>query len=90
MLFRSILFGSDGPSNLGSYSNLKADALIGQLGSGGIASFHAYENYLAGQLPGLWMPQADTQISAVINKLHGVLPQDPLNNIYPEDWYFVK
>jgi peptide/nickel transport system substrate-binding protein len=86
----AILFGSDGPSNLGSYSNPKADALIGQLGSGGISAFHAYENYLAGQLPGLWMPQADTQISAVSNKLHGVLPQDPLNNIYPEDWYFVK
>jgi peptide/nickel transport system substrate-binding protein len=86
----AILFGSNGPSNLGSYSNPKADALIDQLGSGGISAFHAYENYLAGQLPGLWMPQADTQISAVSNKLRGVLPQDPLNNIYPEDWYFVK
>jgi peptide/nickel transport system substrate-binding protein len=86
----AILFGSNGPSNLGSYSNPKADALIGQLGSGGISAFHAYENYLAGQLPGLWMPQADTQISAVINKLQGALPQDPLSNIYPEDWYFVK
>jgi peptide/nickel transport system substrate-binding protein len=86
----AILFGSDGPSNLGSYSNPRADALIGQLGSGGISAFHTYENYLAGQLPGLWMPQADTQISAVTNKLRGVLPQDPLNNIYPEDWYFVK
>jgi peptide/nickel transport system substrate-binding protein len=86
----SILFGSDGPSNLGSYSSPKADSLIEQLGSGGIPAFHAYENYLAGQLPGLWMPQADTQISAVSNRLHGVLPQDPLNNIYPEDWYFVK
>jgi peptide/nickel transport system substrate-binding protein len=86
----SILFGSDGPSNLGSYSSPKADSLIEQLGSGGIPAFHAYENYLAGQLPGLWMPQADTQISAVSNRLHGVLPQDPLNNIYPEDWYFVR
>jgi peptide/nickel transport system substrate-binding protein len=86
----AILFGSNGPSNLGSYSNPKVDALIGQLGLGGISAFHAYENYLAGQLPGLWMPQTDTQISAVTNKLHGALPQDPLSNIYPEDWYFVK
>jgi peptide/nickel transport system substrate-binding protein len=86
----AILFGSDGPSNLGSYSNPKADALIGQLGSEGITAFHAYENYLAGQLPGLWMPQADTQISAVNSRLRGVFPQDPLSNIYPEDWYFVK
>jgi hypothetical protein len=36
------------------------------------------------------MPQTDTQISAVSNKLHGVLPQDPLDNIYPENWYFVQ
>jgi peptide/nickel transport system substrate-binding protein len=86
----AILFGSDGPSNLGGYSNPKADALIGALGSGGISAFHAYENYLAGQLPGLWMPQADNQISAVNHRLRGVFPQDPLSNIYPENWYFVK
>jgi peptide/nickel transport system substrate-binding protein len=86
----AILFGSNGPSNLGSYSNPAADALIGKLGSGGTPALYAYEDYLAGQLPGLWMPQTDTQISAVASKLRGVFPQDPLDNIYPENWYFVK
>jgi peptide/nickel transport system substrate-binding protein len=86
----SILFKTNGPSNLGGYSNPQADADMGQLGSGGISAFYKYEDYVAKQLPGLWMPQTDFQISAVNSKLQGVLPQDPLSNIYPEDWYFVK
>ncbi len=86
----AILFGSNGPSNLGSYSDPKADALISGLGSGGIPALYAYQDYVAKQLPGLWMPQTDTQISAVTDKLQGVFPQDPLDNIYPEDWYFIK
>ena len=86
----AILFSSNGPSNLGGYSSSQADADIGQLGSGGFPAFYKYENYLSTQLPGLWMPQTDTQISAVNSKLIGPYPQDPLENIYPEDWYFVK
>jgi peptide/nickel transport system substrate-binding protein len=86
----AILFGSNGPSNLGSYSDPEADTLIDRLGAGGIPALFAYQDYVAKQLPGLWMPQTDTQISAVTNKLRGVFPQDPLDNIYPEDWYFVK
>lgn len=86
----AILFSSNGPSNLGVYSDPHADSLIGQLGSGGLPALYAYENYVAKQLPGLWMPQTDTQISAVSTKLQGAFPQDPLSNIYPEDWYFVK
>lgn len=86
----AILFGSNAPANIGSYSDPKADTLIAQLGSGGISAFYAYQNYLARQLPGLWMPQMDTEITAVTNKLKGTLPADPLDNIYPENWYFVK
>jgi peptide/nickel transport system substrate-binding protein len=86
----AILFGSNGPSNLGGYSSSRADTLIDKLGDGGISALDSYQDYLSTQLPGLWMPQADTQISAVNGKLRGVLPQDPLDNIYPQNWYFVK
>jgi peptide/nickel transport system substrate-binding protein len=86
----AILFASNGPSNLGVYSDPKTDALISKLGSGGLPALYSYQNYVAQQLPGLWMPQTDTQISAVDSKLRGVYPQDPLTNIYPEDWYFVR
>jgi peptide/nickel transport system substrate-binding protein len=86
----SILFASDGPNNISTYSNPKADALMNQLGSGGIPALHAYQDYVARQLPVLWMPQTDTQISAVNSKLGGVFPQDPLENIYPENWFLTK
>jgi peptide/nickel transport system substrate-binding protein len=86
----AILFGTGGPSNLGGYANPQANALIDRLGDGGLSALYSYQDYLAGQVPGIWMPQTDTQISAVNGKLRGAYPQDPLDNLYPEDWYFVK
>jgi peptide/nickel transport system substrate-binding protein len=86
----AILFGTNGPSNLGGYANPTANNLIDKLGTGGLSSLYSYQDYLSGQVPGIWMPQADTQISAVNNKLKGPYPQDPLGNFYPENWYFVK
>jgi peptide/nickel transport system substrate-binding protein len=86
----SVMFASDGVDNVGGYSSTTADALISKLPSGSITAFDAYENYLAKQLPLLWLPQPDAQISAVSDKLEGVFPQDPQGNVYPEDWYFVK
>jgi peptide/nickel transport system substrate-binding protein len=84
------IFQSTGSSNGGSYSSPTADALISKLSSGGYPALYKYEDYLATQLPVLWMPQLDNQISAVSNKLKGVYPQDPDGNIYPENWYFVR
>jgi peptide/nickel transport system substrate-binding protein len=86
----SAIFHSAGSSNGGLYSSSTADALMAKLPSGGYPALYAYENYLAKQLPVLWMPQLDGQISAVNSNLRGVYPQDPDGNIYPENWYFVK
>jgi peptide/nickel transport system substrate-binding protein len=86
----SDLFATTGVDNVGFYSSPTANALISKIGSGGYPAFYAYENYIAKQLPLLWMPQPDLQISAINSKLKGVLPQDPDGNVYPEDWYFVK
>jgi peptide/nickel transport system substrate-binding protein len=86
----AVLFGSTGVDNGGSYSSSMANGLISKLGSGGYPALYAYEDYLSKQLPVLWMPQLDAQISAVNSKLHGVYPQDPDGNIYPENWYFTK
>ena len=60
------------------------------LASGGIPALHTYQDYLARQLPMLWLPQLDSQISAISTHLHGALPQDPDGNIYPENWYLTK
>lgn len=83
----SVLFATGNP---GGYSDPTADGLMTKLPSGGLTALHNYENYVAKQLPTLWMPEFAAQISAVSNKLKGVYPQDPDSNIYPEDWYFVK
>jgi peptide/nickel transport system substrate-binding protein len=84
------LFATGAYDNSGSYSNPTVDSLTTKLASGGVAAVDNYENYISKQLPYLWMPQFDNQISAVNSKLKGVFPQDPDTNIYPENWYFVK
>jgi peptide/nickel transport system substrate-binding protein len=86
----SALFETGGGVNGGSYTNPTADSLMSNLASGGFQALYSYQNYLAKQLPVLWMPQFDQQISAVNSKLRGVFPQDPDTNVYPENWYFVK
>ncbi|HTX82896.1 MAG TPA: peptide ABC transporter substrate-binding protein [Streptosporangiaceae bacterium] len=86
----SVLFDSTGVDNGGLYDNPEANSLISKLPSGGDPALYSYQDYIAKQLPMLWMPQLDEQISAVNGKLKGVYPQDPLGNIYPENWYYVK
>lgn len=86
----SAIWASNGVDNSGAYANPAADSLMAKLAPGGLPALYAYQDYLAKQLPVLWMPQLDAQISAVSNKLRGVYPQDPLGNIYPENWYFVR
>ncbi len=86
----SAIFHSGADDNAGSYVSAENDTLDNHLASGGLPALDSYQNYLAQQLPVLWMPQFDNQISAVSSKLRGTFPQDPLGNIYPENWYFVK
>jgi peptide/nickel transport system substrate-binding protein len=86
----SALFATGAVNNAGLYSNPTADSLMAKLASGGYPALYSYEDYVARQLPVLWMPQFDQQISAVSSKLKGVYPQDPDGNLYPENWYFVK
>ena len=43
-----------------------------------------YENYLAKQIPELWLPMAPYQITAYKTILHGVTPQGLNLQFYPE------
>jgi peptide/nickel transport system substrate-binding protein len=86
----TVLFETNAVDNSGAYNDKTANGLMSKLPSGGYPALYNYENYVAKQLPVLWMPEFDSQISAVSNKLKGAFPQDPDNNIYPEDWYFTK
>jgi peptide/nickel transport system substrate-binding protein len=55
--------------------------------SGSASAINDYEDYLAKQLPVLWQPSPDTQVSAISPKLGGVGVQSPTLAITPETWY---
>ena len=44
----------------------------------------------AKELPAIWEPNADYELSEVRNTLRGVAPQNPFANMFPEYWYYVK
>jgi len=48
----------------------------------------AYQDFLAKDLPVIWIPVADANLSLVKKTLHGWDPQDPILQLYPENWYF--
>ncbi|MGH3399634.1 MAG: ABC transporter substrate-binding protein [Streptosporangiaceae bacterium] len=83
------LFATGSGSNSSNYSDPQADKIIAATVHGS-ASLTQYENFMADQIPVLWMPQPVYQISEISTKLHGVLPQSPIESLTPENWYFTK
>jgi len=82
----SLLFSSSGASNSGGYSDSAADQLITATHvSTNSQAITAYEDYLARQLPDLWTPVPNL-VNAVSNKFTDTQPNDPLGNLYPEQW----
>jgi peptide/nickel transport system substrate-binding protein len=89
------VFSTGASSNGGGYSNATNDAnttatVTGHLSGAGVLALSAYEDFLARDLPVVWVPVADYQVSMVRRTLHGWDPQDPLLQIYPENWYFTS
>jgi peptide/nickel transport system substrate-binding protein len=83
------LFATGSGSNSSNYSDPHTNALIAATVHGP-GTLSAYEDYLAQQVPVLWMPQPVYEISEISTKLHGVLPQSPIEGLTPENWYFTK
>ena len=79
------IFGTGSGSNFSNYSSATADNLIDQTVHG-TASLAAYQNYLANQVPVLWMPHAAFEVTEVSTKLHGAIPQSPILSLNPENW----
>lgn len=81
------LFATDAAVNLGLYSNEEADKLIKDTQfSSDPQAMAKYNEFLAKDLPVLWMPNPVFQISAYRDTLENIEPQDPMNLMYPEDW----
>ncbi|HVA22619.1 MAG TPA: ABC transporter substrate-binding protein [Candidatus Micrarchaeia archaeon] len=75
----------------GGYSDPTANRLIEATHTqSSLSALHAYEDYLARQVPVMWMPVPDLQISVISKRLHGWGPQSSLQEIYPEQWYLTK
>jgi len=88
----SALVATGGADNGGGYSSQTVDTYLSEIdqGIGGISTFYKYENYIAQQLPMLWMPEISNQLSAVKSNLTGWSPQQAQLNITPETWKFVS
>lgn len=84
------LFETASVTNAGSYSNPVNDTLINRTLTGPSSALALYENYLAKQLPVVWMPLAPYQLSEVSKLLKGATPQDSVQNLNPEDWSLAK
>jgi peptide/nickel transport system substrate-binding protein len=52
-----------------------------------IAALYNYENYMARQLPVVWMPNEPAQLTLYKSTLKGVVPQGAYaDEIYPENY----
>ncbi len=81
------LFACGGGYNIGSWCNATNDAnVLATHLSSSIAAMTRYQNYVAAQLPVLWIPNQPWQLSEIARSLRGTLPQDPYLNYYPESW----
>jgi peptide/nickel transport system substrate-binding protein len=85
------IFSTGAGSNGGGYTSAVNDANTTEtMTSNGVTALYPYEDFLAKDIPVIWNPVADYQLSMVKNTLQGWGPQDPLLQIYPENWYFTS
>jgi peptide/nickel transport system substrate-binding protein len=85
------LFKSGSIANSGGYSSPVNDNYINKtLTSSSLSDMYTWQNYLSKQLPVQFQPNADYQLTEIVNTLKGVTPQGSTLDLNPEDWYFVK
>jgi peptide/nickel transport system substrate-binding protein len=77
-------------ANFGTYCDKTNDANIhGVQHQAGLGPMIRFQNYMARQLPVLWMPYRPYQLSMIKKTLKGVT-QSPILSLTPEDWSFSK
>jgi peptide/nickel transport system substrate-binding protein len=76
-----------GGADSGGYCDRQAesDILATEFTNSALA-MQTYQDYMAKQLPVIWLPVGYGQLSMVNKDLRGTFPQDPLLQIYPENW----
>jgi peptide/nickel transport system substrate-binding protein len=85
------IFATGSGNNNGAFSDPKLDTLITQTTTdNSLKAIQQYEDYGAQDLPVLWTPVPSLQLSEIRTSLHGATPQDPIDNLTPENWFFTK
>jgi peptide/nickel transport system substrate-binding protein len=77
----------------GNYSSATADTLINDTEyKAGLSYLYDYENYIAQQLPMIWVPWQQSDNSVVIKNLQGYTADadNPFADTFPENWYYSK
>jgi peptide/nickel transport system substrate-binding protein len=87
------LFATGSSSNGGDYSSSTNDANIRQThvarsASAETTALFRYQDYLARNLPVLFLPDTPLQFTMYKSNLQGLIPQDVFDIIYPQDYYF--
>ena len=87
------LFYTGAAANPGDYSNSTNDANItattsAPSHSAETAALFKYQNYLAKQLPVIWMPNEYYQLTMYKSNLKGLVPQSVEDEIYPQYYSF--
>jgi peptide/nickel transport system substrate-binding protein len=85
------VFATGGAENLGGWSDPKTDSLItATLQGSSTTSFFQYEDYVARQLPFLWLPLRES-LQLYKSNLAGVTPLNPFSGGENfSDWYYTK
>ena len=74
-------------SDSGGYCDSQAEAdIVATETSDDVTAMYTYEDYLAKQLPVIWLPTPYAQLSEISKDLQGTGPQDPLLELNPENW----
>ncbi len=89
------LFQTGAGSNAGDYSDPTADSDIlathtAPTYAAEIAALYRYEDYIARQLPVVWMPEGPTQLTMYKSNLSGLVPQGIFNELYPQQYSLGK
>ncbi len=89
------IFETGAGSNVGDYSNATNDANILATNTASNASAEhkalvKYQNFLAENLPGLYLPNVPQQFTMFKKNLKGFLPQDVYDILYPQDYYLAN
>ncbi len=83
-------FETGAGANFGGYSDPTNDANIIYTNTAPPAQSQAaldkYQTYLAQQLPVLWQPNYDYQLTLIKKGVNGVTPQSPVLEIIPSQW----